>query len=98
MGPGAAHGQRRRGSADGGLLRRCAAEPGPHTQPHAKQRPGFSSASDCTSTRCEQRLRDQPLVELDGPVTGQSVSLTGTANLDVGPTPYGLSIADTTGG
>ena len=31
-------------------------------------------------------------------MTGQSVSLTGTANLDVGPTPYGLSIADTTGG
>ena len=31
-------------------------------------------------------------------VTGQPVSLTGTANLDVGPTPYGLSIADTTEG
>jgi hypothetical protein len=31
-------------------------------------------------------------------VTGQSVSLTGTANLDVGPTPYGLSIIDTTTG
>jgi acid phosphatase len=30
--------------------------------------------------------------------TGQSVSLTGTANLDVGPTPYGLSIIDTTTG
>ncbi|HEX9315022.1 MAG TPA: alkaline phosphatase family protein [Actinomycetota bacterium] len=30
--------------------------------------------------------------------TGQSVNLTGTANLDVGPTPYGLSIIDTTTG
>jgi hypothetical protein len=30
--------------------------------------------------------------------TGQSVDLTGTANLDVGPTPYGLSIVDTTTG
>jgi len=30
--------------------------------------------------------------------TGQSVNLTGTANLDVGPTPYGLSIIDTTMG
>ncbi|TMK44348.1 MAG: hypothetical protein E6G66_14185, partial [Actinobacteria bacterium] len=30
--------------------------------------------------------------------TGQSVNLTGTANFDVGPTPYGLSIVDTTTG
>jgi hypothetical protein len=30
--------------------------------------------------------------------TGQPVSLTGTANRDIGPTPYGLSIIDTTTG
>jgi phosphatidylinositol-3-phosphatase len=30
--------------------------------------------------------------------TGQSVDLTGNANVDVGPTPYGLSIIDTTTG
>jgi acid phosphatase len=32
------------------------------------------------------------------PATGQPVNLTGTANRDVGPTPYGLSILDTTTG
>ena len=30
--------------------------------------------------------------------TGQPVSLSGTANRDIGPTPYGLSIIDTTTG